>query len=148
MSASKLTAGRFRRRLIDGEVPGDRVQPSAELVPAVILMTAFQYPHPCFLEQVFGDGTICRQAHKVTQQPMLVLLDETVQQVRVSPAKATNDSAGLGLHPVHEVAGGRVHANGYTGEHLEKMHCAVLLKLFMPVPRRSIRAGGIAMKTS
>jgi hypothetical protein len=33
---------------------------------AVILMTAFQHPHPCFLEQVFGDGTICRQAHKVT----------------------------------------------------------------------------------
>lgn len=25
---------------------------------AVILMTAFQHPHPCFLEQVFGDGTI------------------------------------------------------------------------------------------
>ena len=30
-----------------------------------------------------------------------------------------------GLHPVHEVAGGRVRANGYTGEHLKKMHCAV-----------------------
>lgn len=88
-------------------------------------MTAFQHPHPCFLEQVFGDGTICRQAHKVTQQSMLVLLDKTVQQVRVSPAKATSDSAGLGLHPVHEVAGGRVHANGYTGEHLKKMHGAV-----------------------
>src|SRR6266478_5416083 len=56
---------------------------------------------------------------------MLVLLDETVQQVRVPPAKATSDSAGLGLHPVHEVAGGRVHANGYTGEHLKKMHGAV-----------------------
>ena len=108
-----------------GEVPGDRVGPSAELVPAVILMTAFQHPHPCFLEQVFGDGTICRQAHKVTQPSMLVLLDKTVQQVRVSPAKATSDSAGLGLHPVHEVAGGRVHANGYTGEHLKKMHGAV-----------------------
>lgn len=53
---------------------------------AVILMTAF-HPHPCFLEQVFGDGTICRQAHKVTQPSMLVLLDKTVQQVRVSPGE-------------------------------------------------------------
>ena len=34
------------------------------------------------------------------------------------------DLTSLGLHPVHEVAGGRVHANGYTGEHLKKMHGA------------------------
>src|SRR6478672_6954420 len=53
---------------------------------------------------------------------MLVLFDETVQQLRISPAKATSDSAGLGLHPVHEVAGGRVHVSWYTGEHLKKMH--------------------------
>ena len=79
---------------------------------AVILMTAFQHPHPCFLEQVFGDGTFCRQAHKVTQQSMLVLLDKTVHQVRVSPAKATSDSAGLRLHSLHEVAGGRVLLTG------------------------------------
>ena len=74
---------------------------------AVILMTAFQHPHPCFLEQVFGDGTICRQAHKVTQPSMLVLSDKTVQRgVQVSPAKATSECAGLGLHLVHEVARG------------------------------------------
>ena len=48
-----------------------------------------------------------------------------VQQVRVSPSKAASDSAGLGLHPVQEVAGGRVHANGYTGKHLKKVHGAV-----------------------
>jgi hypothetical protein len=52
---------------------------------------------------------------------MLVLLDETVQQVRVSPAKALSDSVGLGLHPVHEVAGGRVHVSWYTGEEGKKM---------------------------
>ena len=81
---------------------------------------------------------------------MLVLLDKTIQQVRVSPAKATSDSFGLGLHPVHEVAGGRVHANGYTGEHLERMHGAVAgpSETFHPVPPRSVSAGGVAMKTS
>ncbi len=52
---------------------------------------------------------------------MLVLLDEAVQQVRVVPAKALSDGAGLGLHPVHEVAGGRIHANGYTGKEGKKM---------------------------
>jgi len=65
------------------------------------------------------------QSIHVRSKSTTILLDETVQQVRVSPAKATSDSAGLGLHPVHEVAGGRVHANGYTGEHLKKMHGAV-----------------------
>src|SRR6476620_3722380 len=75
---------------------------------------------------------------------MLVLLDKTVQRVRVSPAKATSDGAGLGLHPV------RVHANRYTGEHLKKMHGALAgpSETFHAVPRRSVRAGGIAMKTS
>jgi hypothetical protein len=91
-------------------------------VPAVVLMTAFQHPHPCFLEQVFGDGAIRRQAHQVPQQPMLVLLDETIQQVRVSPAEPSSDRAGLGLHPVREAAGGRVHPSAYTGERPKKTH--------------------------
>src|SRR5215467_12944731 len=54
------------RRKTHGEVPGDPVRPVLNSCRAVILMTAFQHPHPCFLEQVFGDGTICRQAHEVT----------------------------------------------------------------------------------
>src|ERR1051326_6830725 len=52
---------------------------------------------------------------------MLVLLDETVQQVRIPTAKALSDSAVFRLHPVHEVAGGRVHVSGYTTQEGKKM---------------------------
>src|SRR6266850_5453975 len=52
---------------------------------------------------------------------MLILLDETVQQFRIAPAKTASNCAGLGLHALGEVICCGVHAIGYTGEDLRKM---------------------------
>jgi len=47
---------------------------------------------------------------RITQQAMLILLDQPIQQVRIVPPKSASDGRILGLHPVHEIAGRGVHA--------------------------------------
>src|SRR6266481_727427 len=41
---------------------------------------------------------------------MLILLDETVQQVRITPAKTASNCSGLGFHRIHEAISYGVHA--------------------------------------
>src|SRR5262249_46134016 len=54
------------------------------------------------------------------QQPMLILLDQPIEQVGVAAAQATSDLGILVLHPVRVVAGGRVHATHSYGREGEK----------------------------
>ncbi len=84
-------------------------------------MAAFHHANPGLLEEVLGQIAIPCQVDQIAQQPMLILLDETVQQVRIAPAKTTSYGAGLGFHRVHEVTSYGVHATGYTGEGGKKM---------------------------
>src|SRR5580704_12366277 len=102
-------------------MPGDGKKPGAEFVLAVVLMAAFEDSNPGFLEKVFGQFAMSGEVSQITQQAMLILLDQTVEQIRIATAKTTSDYAGLGLHPIHEIAGCGVHATGYTGEAGEKM---------------------------
>jgi hypothetical protein len=52
---------------------------------------------------------------------VLVLLDETIEQVRIAPAQTAGNYAGLGIHSIQEVICSGVHATGYTGECTGKM---------------------------
>ena len=89
-------------QIVDGQISRDRIKPGAEFVTAVVLVAAFQHADPCFLEEVLRQFTISRQIDQITKKPVLVLLDETVQQVGITPAEATSNCAGLGFHRIHE----------------------------------------------
>jgi hypothetical protein len=84
-------------------MPGDGKKPGAEFVLAVVLMAAFEDSNPGFLEKVFSQLAVSGEVGQIAQQAMLILLDQTVEQIRVATAKTTSDGAGLGLHPIHEI---------------------------------------------
>jgi len=89
-------------------------------VLAVVLMAVLQHANPGFLEEVFRQFTIAHQVHQITKQPVLILLDEAVQQVWIAPTKTASNCAGLGLHAHHEVIRCGVHATGSYGRGPEK----------------------------
>src|SRR5260370_33935685 len=82
---------------------------------AVVLMAAFQHANPGFLEEVLGQFTISRQINQIPEQPVLILLDETVQQVRIAPAETASNCAGIGFHRVREAISYGVHATRIYG---------------------------------
>jgi hypothetical protein len=51
---------------------------------------------------------------------MLILLDETVQQVRIAAAETASNCASFGFHRIHEVIGCGVHAIRIYGRGDEK----------------------------
>src|SRR5258707_612500 len=81
---------------------------------AVVLMAAFQHANPGFLEEVLGQFAISRQVNQIPEQPVLILLDETVQQVRIAPAETASNCAGFGFHRIREAIYG-VHATRIYG---------------------------------
>src|SRR6267378_1571626 len=110
----------FLPPIVDRQISRDRIKPCAEFMASIVLMAALQHANPGFLEKVLCQLTISRQVNQITKQPMLILLDETVQQVRIAPAKAASNCAGFGLHAHHEVICGGVHATGIYGRGAKK----------------------------
>jgi len=51
-------------------------------------MAPFEHSNPGFLEEVFRQLTISREVHQIPKQPVLELLDQTVEQFGVAPAQA------------------------------------------------------------
>jgi 23S rRNA (guanosine2251-2'-O)-methyltransferase len=73
---------------IDDQVAGDSEQPCIEPGLAVELVAAFQHPHPGFLEDVFRHLTVPGEVQEVTQQAVLILDDELIQQLRIVALEA------------------------------------------------------------
>ena len=87
---------------------------------SVVLMSALQNANPSFLEKIFGGCPVPRQRQQITQQPMLVLLDEAVEQVGIATAEALRDLGLLIHYQVDEITGRCVHTTGNTQEGQEK----------------------------
>src|SRR5437667_7127040 len=78
-------------------------------------MAAFQHPYPGFLEEVLGQFTISRKINQMPEQPVVILLNQAVEQVGIPATQAASDLGVLMLHPGHEIAGRRVHATHEYG---------------------------------
>src|SRR5207253_2453361 len=52
---------------------------------------------------------------QIAKKPMLILLDETVQQVRVAPAETASNCAGIGFHRIRVAISYGVHATRIYG---------------------------------
>ena len=78
-------------------------------VLVVELVTAFEHADPGFLKQVFRQFAASGQVQEIAKKAMLVLLDQTVEQVGISTSKSTSDLRALLRHRVLEIEGSRVH---------------------------------------
>ena len=70
--------------VVDGQVARDGEEPGAEAVLVVELVAAFEHANPGFLEKVFGQFAASCQVHEIAEQAMLVLFDQTVEQVGIA----------------------------------------------------------------
>jgi len=83
--AEFFEAGDFlAARRVDHQIPRNGEQPGVELRFAVVLAAALQHANPRFLEEVFSKRGIAREKEQITVEPLLVLLDQAVEQVRVA----------------------------------------------------------------
>ena len=110
----------FAAHGIDGEVARNGEEPGAECIFVVELVSAFEDADPGFLEEVFGQFAASGQVHEVAEKAMLVLLDEAIEQVRISTSKSASDLGALLRHRGLEIESSRVHTTGYTGAGGEK----------------------------
>src|SRR5580658_4268748 len=81
--------GAFPRE-VDNEVARDGEDPGVEARLAVVLRAAPEDADPDLLEEVLSHLALVRQEHEITHQPMLIGLDEMVEQLRVLPLEAAS----------------------------------------------------------
>src|ERR1700722_3596005 len=78
---------------IDDQVASDGEQPGIEPGLAVELVAALQHPHPGFLKNVFCHLPVPREVEEITEQAVLILDDELIEQLRIVALEALgNDS--------------------------------------------------------
>jgi len=79
-------------------MPRDGEEPRFKFRFAVVLVAAFEHADPSFLEKILRARFVAGDIHEVAEQPVLILLDQTVQQVRVAPLQAARDAFGFIAH--------------------------------------------------
>src|SRR6266581_7068248 len=90
----RIEALRFPGALpINDQVAGDGEKPGLEFGFAVVLMAALEDTDPCFLEKIFGAVLVSRDIEKITEQAVLILFNQAVEQVAI----AALETAGYGL---------------------------------------------------
>src|SRR5581483_6170525 len=93
--------GRLLARPIDDEVARNGKEPGVELRFTVVLTPAFHHPDPGFLEDVFGEFAVAGEKDEVTKQPVLIALDQAVEEFRVASPQTTGDLDVLSESPLH-----------------------------------------------
>jgi hypothetical protein len=86
---------------VDHQVARDAEKPSFKFVFAVVLMAAFEDANPRFLEKIFGALAAGGQIEQIAEQPVLVLLDQLIEEIGV----AALEPLGEGLVVVGHLGG-------------------------------------------
>src|SRR5208337_3959124 len=98
----------------------NRHQPCDEAIAAVVEMALLQHAQPGLLKQVFGEGVIASEMQQVAQKPVLILLDQRVEQIRVAAPETTRDLGLFGFHCNQRTEGGGDHTIGIYAPGREK----------------------------
>jgi hypothetical protein len=61
-------------------------------------MAALQHANPSFLEEIFSQFTVSHKIEQVTKEPVLMLLDQAVEHVWITPPKTANNYGCLRFH--------------------------------------------------
>ena len=91
---------------IDDEVAGNGEEPGVEAGLAVVLGSAEEDAHPGLLEEVFGDFALAGEEEQVTQEAVLIELDEVIEQLWILTLEATRDLRALGLSLYGDIRNG------------------------------------------
>ena len=116
-------AGIAFAQVVDGNVVPDRHEPGDEAVAPVVEMPLFQHAQPDLLKQVFSDRAIAGEVQQITQQPVLILLDQRIEQIRIAapePLAIWASSVSIGTSKLDKAVA--IILTGYTGEGEKKTH--------------------------
>ena len=92
---------------IDDQVARDREEPGVKFRFAVVLVPALQHADPGLLKEVFGALAISRYVEQIPEQPVLLLLNETVEQLWVAASQPEGYGLFVVRHQCREQQGGR-----------------------------------------
>ena len=90
---------------VDDQVARNGEEPGLEFRFAVVLMATLEHADPGFLEKVLGAFGTAGDVHEITEEAVLILLDQAVEQIRVAPLQATGDGPGVIAHKRGEKTG-------------------------------------------
>src|SRR5688572_7480162 len=85
--------------MVQHQVARDGDQPGFELEAAVVLRASLQHAQPRLLEDVLGQLAVSAEMKQVAKKAMLVLEDQSVQQLGIAPPQPARDLRPLGFHP-------------------------------------------------
>ena len=85
-------------------------------------MPALEHPKPGFLEQVFSVLAAGRQVEQITEETVLVLFDQAVEQVGIAAAQPAGQLLSLGWYLNRERVDGCSHSNHVYEREAEKTH--------------------------
>jgi hypothetical protein len=88
----------FPAHEVDDEMPGNAEQPDLEFPLRAVLMSPFQDVEPGLLENVVGSGPIPRQRQQISDEPVLILPDQPIDNVRIAPAQRPRQFLSIVLH--------------------------------------------------
>ena len=71
--------GSLLTRPVDYEMARDGKEPSIEFGFAIVLLAALHHANPGFLEDVFSEFAVAGEKDEISQQSMLIPLDQTVE---------------------------------------------------------------------
>src|SRR5882672_2651476 len=76
---------------VDDQMARDGEKPGFEFRFAVVLMAAFENADPGFLKEILGTLLVSNDVNQVTEQAVLILLDQTIKQIRIAPLQTARD---------------------------------------------------------
>ena len=80
---------------VEHKIARDGEKPSFKFPLAVVLMAAFEDANPGFLEKIFGALAVRGEVQQVAEEPELILLDQSVEHVRVALLEAASECFGV-----------------------------------------------------
>ena len=90
---------------VDDEMARDGEKPGFEFRFAVVLMAAFENADPGFLKEILGTLLVSSDVDQVTEQAVLLLLDQAIEQIRVAPLQTARDGLSFVGHQRGEKQG-------------------------------------------
>ena len=70
--------------VVNRQVARNAKQPGAELVASIVLAAALEDANPRLLKKVFGQIAAAGQVNQIAQQPVLIFLDQPIQQIGIA----------------------------------------------------------------
>src|SRR5437879_4879932 len=98
-----LFRSRFLRALpVNHQVARDGKEPRFKFIFAVVLVAAFEHADPRFLKKILSAFFVSRDVNEIAEQPVLILLDQPVEKIRIALLQSPRDALRVIAHQRRE----------------------------------------------